>query len=318
MQKKTVCLVTGGAGFIGSHVVRGLLEKGYFVRVLDDLSTGKLSNLPLADKNVKFYKGDLRKPKDVDRAVKGVKYVFHLGAIRAVLRSVDNPTETHDVNATGTLNILVAACRFKVARVIYTSTSAVYGDTKKFPTIENDLPYPESPYAVSKLMGEYYCKLYFKLYGLSTVSLRYFNVFGPNQNPESKYSAVIPIFIESLMKGRSTQIHWDGKQSRDFNYVDNIVHGNLLAMRAGKNVSGEIFNIACEEELSVLDIYNELKKLVPGKHKKPHCTPKRKGDVRRTLADISKSKKMLGFKVQTRFSEGLSKSVDWFLREHKK
>ncbi|MBI4000089.1 MAG: NAD-dependent epimerase/dehydratase family protein, partial [Candidatus Omnitrophica bacterium] len=252
-------------------------------------------------------------------------------ALRAVLRSVDDPVETNDVNVTGTLNILLAARDNKVKRVISTSSSSVYGDTEKFPCQEDDLPKPQSPYAASKIMGEYYCKIFTRLYGLETVSLRYFNVFGPRQNPESVYSAVIPIFIDCLLKGVSPEIHWDGKQSRDFSYVDNVVKGNLCAMKAS-GVSGEVFNIACHEEYSVLDIFNNLKDIlsvpgttVPGSKNpapavpgtvaniEPVFKPKRAGDVRRTFADISKSQKLLGFTVQTRFRPGLEKTVKWFL-----
>lgn len=313
-SKKKVCVVTGGAGFIGSHITRGLLKKDCKVRVFDNLSTGFKKNIE-GLKNVDFVKGDIRKEADLKKVMRGADYVFHLAANRAVLRSVDDPLETNEVNVTGTLKVLIAARNAKVKRVISTSSSSVYGDTKKFPCVETDRPMPQSPYAASKIMGEYYCNQFTKLYGLSTVSLRYFNVFGPRQNPESKYSAVIPIFIECLLKNKSPEIHWDGKQSRDFSYVDNVVHGNLRAMLAPKNVSGEVFNIACHEEYSILDIYNSLKKILGIKGVKPTFHPKRAGDVRRTYADIRKSKRMLKFKVQTRFHKGLEKTVDWFLKE---
>ena len=308
------CLVTGGAGFIGSHITEALLKKGYPVRVLDNLSTSSLSNLQGMKGRLQFQKGDLRRDADVTKAMRSVKYVFHLGANRAVLRSVDNPMETNDVNVTGTLRVLTAARKAKVKRVIFTSSSSVYGDTHKFPCLETDIPDPQSPYAASKIMGEYYCKQFTKLFGLETVSLRYFNVFGPRQNPESIYSAVIPIFIECLVKRKSPEIHWDGKQSRDFSYVDNVVEGNLKAMKAPK-ASGEVFNIACHEEFSVLDIFHSLEKILGIRGVKPHFKPKRAGDVRRTYADISKAKRLLNFKVQTRFYEGLKKTVDWFVNE---
>lgn len=317
-MKKQLCLVTGGAGFIGSHIVEALLKEGHAVRVLDNLSTGKESNLSGLKGTLDFQKGDLRSEKDVARAVRGVDFIFHLGANRAVLRSVDNPFETNDVNVNGTLQLLIAARDAKVKRVISTSSSSVYGNTSKFPSREDDRPQPESPYAASKIMGEYYCTIFTKLYGLSTVSLRYFNVFGPRQNPESRYSAVIPIFIDCLLKRKSPEIHWDGKQSRDFSYVDNVVYGNLQSMKAGAAVSGEVFNIACHEEYSVLDIFNGLKKILNIHDVKPKFFPKRAGDVRRTYADISKAKRMLKFKVQTRFEEGLEKTVEWFLKERKK
>lgn len=317
MKKKELCLVTGGAGFIASHMAEALLKRGYRVRILDNLSTGKLSNLENIKNKIDFIRGDIRHLAVCRRAMKGVNFVFHFAANRAVLRSVDNPEETNAVNVTGTLNILLAARDAKVKRVISTSSSSVYGDAKVYPLKEEEKPRPQSPYAASKVMGEYYCYLFTHLYGLETVSLRYFNVFGPRQNPESVYSAVIPIFIDCLLKRKSPEIHWDGKQSRDFTYVDNIVMGNLLAMKT-KNISGQVFNIACQEEYSVLDIFNGLKKIMGVYDVKPVFKPKRAGDVRRTFADTRKARKILGFKAQTRFYEGLEKTVAWFLSERKR
>ena len=306
------CLVTGGAGFIGSHIVEALIKKGYQVRVIDDLSSGFLENLKPLGKRVEFQKGDIRKLSDAKRAMRGIQYVFHVAANRAVLRSVDDPVMTNDVNVKGTLNVLVAARDAKVKRVVYSASSSAYGETSASVLREDDLPRPESPYAAQKLMGEYYCRIFFRLYGLETVSVRYFNVFGPRQNPESKYSAVIPIFIEKMLKNQSPEIHWDGKQSRDFSYVDNVVHGNLCAMKA-KGAAGGVFNIACHEEFSVMDIFNELKIILGKPHIKPKMCPKRPGDVRRTFADITRARKVLGFKVQTKFRPGLRKTVEWFL-----
>jgi UDP-glucose 4-epimerase len=308
--------VTGGAGFIGSHLVDGLLAEGYRVRVLDDLSTGKLQHLGHSLSRIEWVKGDLRKEKDVRKAVQRVDYVFHVAAVRAVLRSVDNPLETNEVNVKGTLQLLMAARDARVRRLIFSSSSSVYGDTKKFPCEEDDRPRPQSPYAASKIMGEYYCSIFSSLYGLETVSLRYFNVFGPRQNPESRYSAVIPIFIDCLLKNKRPEVHWDGRQSRDFSYVDNVVHGNLLAMKK-PGISGGVFNVACHEEFSVLDILNGLKKILKKPHIRPVFRPKRAGDVRRTYADIRKAKQRLGFRVQTRFEEGLRKTAEWFLSERK-
>jgi nucleoside-diphosphate-sugar epimerase len=302
-------LVTGGAGFIGSNIVDELLKQNHDVRVFDNLSTGKKSNL---QDGAELIKGDLRDEAAVRKAVKGMDGIFHLAANRAVVRSVDDPLETDEVNVHGTLNLLVAARDAKVKRVVYTSSSSVYGESKKPVLGENDFPLPESPYAASKLIGEHYCRIFQKLYRLETVSLRYFNVFGPRQNPESKYSAVIPIFIDCLLQGRSPEIHWDGKQSRDFSYVDNVVLGNILSMEVEK-AKGEIFNIACHEEYSVLDIFNELKVILNRPDIEPDFKPKRPGDIRRTFADIRKAQHILGFKVQTRFKEGLRKTVEWFL-----
>lgn len=305
-------LVTGGAGFIGSNLVDELLKRGHQVRVLDDLSTGKRENLaPVAGK-IEFMEGSICDKAAVKKAVAGIDYVLHVAAVRAVLRSVDNPEETNTVNISGTLNVLMAARDAKVKRLVFTSSSSIYGDTDQFPLKETETPNPQSPYAASKIMGEYYSKIFAGLYGLETVCLRYFNVFGPRQNPESVYSAVIPIFIDCLLKGISPEIHWDGKQSRDFTYVDNVVLGNILATET-PGVSGEVFNIACQEEYSVLDIFNHLKEILKINNVGPTFKPKRAGDVRRTFADISKSVKLLNFKPQTRFRPGLEKTVKWFL-----
>lgn len=309
---RPLCLVTGGAGFIGSHLVDGLLALGYRVRIFDNLSTGRKANLRDCWNRIEWIEGDLRKERQVRAAVKGVHCVFHVAALRAVLRSVDNPFETNEVNVGGTVRLLLAARDAKVKRFIFSSSSSIYGDTKKFPSQEGDLPRPQSPYAVSKLTGEHYCRVFSSLYGLETVSLRYFNVFGPRQNPESRYSAVIPIFIDSLLKGKSPEVHWDGKQSRDFSYVDNVVHANLLAMKAPR-ISGEVFNIACHEEVRVLDILGLLKKYLGTKQVKPLFSPKRAGDVQRTYADIDRARRLLDYRVQTRFEEGLKKTVEWFL-----
>lgn len=316
-RSKPLCLVTGGAGFIGSHVAEGLLKRGCPVRILDNLSTGFLSNVSSLKGDVDFMRGDVRNPHHVSRAVKRVRYVFHLAANRAVLRSVENPLETHEVNVTGTLRLLHASREAKVNRFIFTSSSAVYGDTKSFPIKETDLPQPMSPYGASKLMAEHYCRIFSHLYGLSTISLRYFNVFGPRQHPESRYSAAIPIFIACLLKGRPPEIHWDGKQSRDFLYVDNVVYANLRAMASASDLSGEAFNIGVQEDYSVLDLFHALRKILKAPSIQPHFSAKRPGDVRRTLASIVKAKRLLKFKVQTPFYEGLEKTAAWFVsRQH--
>lgn len=312
MAKSEVCVVTGGAGFIGSHMTEALLKRGYTVRAFDNLSTGFVRNLEGMKGNLDFLKGDLRNEKDVRKAVKHADYIIHIGANRAVLRSVDNPLETNEVNVTGTLKLLVAARDAKAKRLIFSSSSSVYGNTKKFPSEETDIPNPESPYAASKIMGEYYCRQFSSLYGFSTVSLRYFNVFGPRQNPESRYSALIPIFIDCLIKRIRPEIHWDGRQSRDFTYVDNVVEGNLRAMKA-PGVSGQVFNIACHEENSVMDVWNALKEILDIYDVEPIFKPKRAGDVRRTFADIKKAKRLLHFKTQKNFYEGLERTVQWFL-----
>lgn len=304
--------MTGGAGFIGSHIVEELIKRGKTVRVLDNLSTGDKTNLSAVLSDIEFIHGDLRDFAVVQKATAGISHVFHVGAIRAVARSVDDPRETNDTNVSGTLNVLLAAREQGVQRIVYSSSSSVYGDVSLFPLREDVRLNPLSPYAASKLVGEYYCQIFSKLYGLETISLRYFNVFGPRQNPESKYSAVIPMFIASLAENESPEIHWDGKQSRDFTFVDNVVHGNMLAMTT-KVADGEVFNISCQEEYSVIDIFNLLKQIMGKRFIEPRFTVKRPGDVRRTLADTSKAKKCLGFAVQTRFRPGLEKTVRWFM-----
>lgn len=305
-------LVTGGAGFIGSHIVEALVKHGNKVRVLDNLTTGLARNLEPFRNKIEFIHGDLRNDRDVKKAVKGVTYIFHLAAIRAVFRSVEDPMETNDVNVTGILRLLNEARRNKVKRIVYSSSCAVYGDAKTFPIVESTTTQPLSPYAASKLIGEHYCQIYTKLYGLETVSLRYFNVFGPHQNPESQYSMLIPIFIQRLLENKPPEIHWDGKQSRDFIYVGNVVHANLLAMKATR-AAGEIFNIGTEEEFSVVEIFNLLKKILKKPTAKPIFVPKRPGDVRRTLADISKARKSLKYRPIVFFEEGLRKTVEWFI-----
>ena len=313
MGKKPLCLVTGGAGFIGSNLVDGLLAKGYRVRVLDNLSTGKLENLVSAWPRIEFIKGDLRSDKDVQKAVKGVSYVFHLGAISNVPQSVDQPLVTHEVNVTGTFRLLQASRKAGVKRFIFTSSSSVYGETEKFPSVEEDLPRPESPYAASKIIGEYYCRNFSALYGLETVMLRYFNVFGPRQNPKSRYACVIPIFLKSFLDKVPPEVHWDGKQSRDFVSVEDVVAANLLAMKKN-GIYGEVFNIGSHSEARVIDCLTGIQKILGVKKVKVRHTAKRVGDVRRTFADITKAKRLLGFRTAVPFAEGLRKTVAWFLK----
>ena len=306
------CLVTGGAGFIGSHIVEELVRRNHRVRVFDNLSTGRQRNLAPVSKDIEFLRGDLRDLAAVRKAARDVCLIFHVGAIRAVERSVDDPFETNDVNARGTLHVLLAARDEGAKRVIYSSSSAVYGESSHYPMRETDKPEPVSPYAVCKLMGEYHCRIFTELYKLETVSLRYFNVFGPRQNPESKYSMVIPMLIYRMIHGKSPEIHWDGKQTRDFHYIDSVVEANLLAAEALAAV-GQVCNIASGEEHSVLDIFNEMKRILKKPSIRPCFKPKRPGDVRRTLGDSGKARKLLGFQVKTRFREGLEKTVEWFL-----
>lgn len=306
-------LVTGGAGFIGSNIVEALVRRRWAVRVLDNFSTGKVENLEPFLRSIEVVRGDIRETKDLKRALKGVDIVIHQAALRSVPRSVDDPLSTNDVNITGTLKLLMEAKAAGVKRVVYASSSSVYGDSKLLPQKETQKPSPISPYAASKLSAENYCQVFSKTFGLETISLRYFNVFGPRQNPESKYAAVIPKFIESALKGTPLEIHGDGRQSRDFSYIDNVVSANLLAACAPLKIAkdGEVFNIACGESHSVLEIIQLLEKIL-GKKLPHHHTPPRAGDVRKTWADITKAKKYLKYKVLVNFEEGILRTFEWF------
>lgn len=303
-------LVTGGAGFIGSNIVEELVKRGKNVRVLDNFITGKMENIePFLDK-IELIRGDIRDRGVLKKAFRGIDYIIHQAALRSVPKSVDDPFTTNEINVTGTLNVLYEAKAADVKRVVYASSSSAYGDAKRFPQRETDAPAPISPYGVSKLAAEHYCVTFAKTFGLETVSLRYFNVFGPRQNPESKYSAVIPMFIFNMLKGDSPIVEWDGKQSRDFTYVSNIVEANLRACTT-KGISGEVFNIACGTTTSIIDIVNQLNSIL-GTRIRPEYTAKRAGDVRKTWADVSKMKKLLGIKKVVGFKKGLEKTVEWF------
>lgn len=312
-SRKSLCLVTGGAGFIGSHVVDGLLDAGYRVRVLDNFSTGKEENLVNAKSRIELIHGDIRNRKDIQRALKGVSYVFHLAAVSSVPLSVMQPLKTHQVNVTGTLSLLSESRSAGVKRFIFTSTSAVYELTHLFPSKETDPPCPGSPYAISKVMGEYYCQMFSRHYGLETVALRYFNVYGPRQNPRSRYANVIPIFIKCLLDKVPPEVHWDGKQSRDFCYVQDVVAANLLAMRRPA-ISGEAFHIGTHSEISVLDCLRAVRQVLGIRKTKVIRKPKRPGDFRKTFADITKAKRMLGYKPKFSFGEGLRATVAWFIK----
>lgn len=310
MAKKFKFLVTGGAGFIGSNISKELVRRGYQVRVLDNFSTGKLDNIKPFLKKIELVRGDITREKDLKRALRGIDYVFHEAALRSVPRSVDNPLSTNEVNITGTLKLLIASRDAGVKRVVYASSSSVYGDSKLIPQNEEHKTSPISPYAASKLAAENYMQVFAKTFGLETVSLRYFNVFGPGQNPESKYSAVIPKFIEAAVKNATIEIHGDGKQSRDFSYIDNVVSANILAALT-PGVSGQIFNVACGDSLAVIDIVKVLEKMLNRELKVRH-TAARAGDVRKTKADITKARKYLRYKPLTGFEEGMYKTFQWF------
>ena len=303
-------IVTGGAGFIGSNIVEELVRRGEKVKVLDNFLTGKRENLAPFMNKIEVIEGDIRDKNALDRAFKGIDFVIHQAALRSVPKSVDDPFTTNDVNVFGTLNLLMAAKNAGVRRVVYASSSSVYGDTKKFPQKESDLTSPISPYGVSKLAAENYCVTFAKTFGLETVCLRYFNVFGPRQNPESKYSAVIPAFIFAMVKGKSPIVEWDGKQSRDFTYVANVAEANLKAC-VTPNISGEVFNVACGTTASIMGIVKELNRILKTDIK-PEYAPKRQGDVLKTYADISKMRQLLGIKKLVGFEEGLKLTTGWF------
>lgn len=310
-MKKPLWLVTGGAGFIGSNIVEELIRRGKRVRVFDNFSTGNKENLAPFKGRFELVKGDLRSPKDCAKAMKGVTYVLHQAAFRSVPKSVDNPMAAHDNNATGTLNALMAARDAGVKRFVYAGTSSAYGECKVFPQTEALPTLPVSPYAVSKLAGENYCRVFARTYELECVTVRYFNVFGPRQNPESVYSAVIPRFMELMLDRKPLEIHWDGKQSRDFTYVANVVDGNIRAALAPSSVSGLTINVATGTNISLLDIVRELEKITG--RKAGRCFfPKRKGDIRKTYSDIRLARRMLGYKPLVRFPEGLKKTWDYF------
>jgi nucleoside-diphosphate-sugar epimerase len=303
-------LVTGGAGFIGSNIVDELVSRGDKVTVIDNFCTGSIGNLSQVINDINLVEGDIRDLELMQKLCKENDYVLHQAALRSVPRSVDDPSSTNDVNINGTLNVLIAARDGGVKRVVYASSSSAYGDTPALPKGEDQRPMPISPYAVSKLTGEHYCRAFSHTFGLETVSLRYFNVFGPKQSPESKYAAVIPIFIKQAMNDKPLTIHGDGEQSRDFTYVKNNVNANLIAAKA-ENISGEVFNVACNNRYSILNIAEEIAKNL-NKDVQYEFLPTRAGDVRHTQADITKAKKFFGYEVEVDFEEGMKKTVESF------
>jgi len=308
-------LVTGGAGFIGSNLTETLLKQGHPVRVLDNFSTGKRENLALNQSTqfLEIIDGDIRDVTLCHRAMKDIEVVFHHAALPSVQRSVEDPLLSDAVNAGGTLNILLAARDAGAKRLIYASSSSVYGDTPTLPKKEEMDPNPLSPYALQKYIGERYGRLFFQLYGLETVSLRYFNIFGPKQDPTSVYSAVIPKFIDALIEGRPPVIFGDGEQSRDFTYIENVVQANLLAMSA-ERLNGEVINIACGKRISLNELLNTLQEILGSKVSPIYQEP-RKGDVRHSLADIRKGKQFLNYEPQVEIEIGLKKTVEYFQRQ---
>jgi UDP-glucose 4-epimerase len=305
----TRCLVTGGAGFIGSHLTEALVARGHKVRVLDNFSTGSWENLaPLRDR-LEVVTADLTELSAVRGAAEGMEVIFHQGALASVPRSVADPVATHEACATGTLQVLMAAKEVGVRRVVYAASSSAYGASLRLPKRETDPTLPLSPYAVAKLTGEHYCAAFTHVHGLETVRLRYFNVFGPRQPPDSPYSAVIPLFIKAMLEGRRPRLHGDGEQSRDFTFVADVVEANLLAAVA-PGVAGRVYNIACGRRTSLLDLVARLNALL-GTNLQPLHEAPRAGDVRHSQADISAAQKDLGYQPRVDMDEGLRRTVDY-------
>jgi nucleoside-diphosphate-sugar epimerase len=305
-------LVTGGAGFIGSHLTEALLKKGHRVRALDNFSSGKKENLIFDEKysTLEMIEGDIRDFALCQRVMKDIECVLHEAALPSVQRSVEDPLKSNSVNVGGTLNILIAARDAGVKKVIYASSSSIYGDTPTLPKKEDMPPNPLSPYALQKYVGEQYCRLFFQLYGVETLSLRYFNIFGPKQDPTSIYSAVIPRFIDALIKGDPPIIFGDGEQSRDFTYIDNVVQANLLAM-ATDHLDGEVVNIAYGKRISLNQLLGILKNILGSKVSPIYQEP-RIGDVKHSLANISKAEKLLNYIPQIGTEVGLKRTAEYF------
>ncbi|MCG8449860.1 MAG: SDR family oxidoreductase [Pirellulales bacterium] len=306
----TSYLVTGGAGFIGSHIATALVERGDRVRVLDNLSTGTHANLAHLGEKIELIESDLLDQQSVEQAVDGIDVVYHQAALASVPRSVATPLDTNAACVTGTLLLLDAARRANVRRVVYAGSSSAYGNQPRMPKRESDLPMPLSPYAAAKVAGEYYCQAFTETYGLETVAIRYFNVFGPRQDPTSEYSAVIPLFVTTMLAGRRPTIFGDGHQSRDFTFIDNVVAGNLAAAEA-PNAVGRVFNVACGQQFTLLDLIASINRVL-GTDIQPEFAEPRPGDVRESLADISAARDVLGYTPTIDFEEGLRRSIDYY------
>jgi UDP-N-acetylglucosamine 4-epimerase len=307
-------LVTGGAGFIGSNLVETLLEKDSFVRVLDNLSTGKMENIKsfLGNKQFEFIEGDIRDVNMCQKACKDIDFVLHQAALGSVPRSIKDPVTTNDVNVGGTLNMLIAARDNKVKRFVFASSSSVYGDEKRLPKKEGRVGVPLSPYAVSKKTNELYARNFYDLYGLETIGLRYFNVFGRRQDPDSPYAAVIPIFIKNILNNRVSTINGDGEQTRDFTYIDNVVDANLKACFAKKAACGKVFNIANGDRISVNSLYKKICELLKRQTNMVYG-PTRAGDVKDSNADIKRANRYLNYSPLLSFDKGLESAVEWYV-----
>jgi nucleoside-diphosphate-sugar epimerase len=304
-------LITGGAGFIGSNLAHALVERGETVRVLDNFATGRKENLVGLEKKIELVTGSITEPEVCARAVAGVDFVLHQAAIPSVPRSIDDPVGSHLANVDGTLYLLEAARKAKVKRLVFAASSSAYGERAPGEAkTETMTPEPLSPYAVQKLAAEHYLRVYHGVYGLETVALRYFNIFGPRQDPKSQYAAVIPNFVNAALDGRAATIYGDGHTSRDFCFVDNAVEANLLACTA-PGAAGELFNIACGESTSLLEVIDAIAEIV-GKRVPPKHDPPRTGDIKHSLADVSKARKLLGYSGRVKFKEGIAKTIAWY------
>lgn len=303
-------LITGGSGFIGSNIVDELLRRGETVRVIDNLSTGLAENLAGTRDRIAFYEVDIRDLEKMRPCFEGIDYVIHLAALASIPRSIADPITSNAVNVDGTLNVLVAARDAKAKRVVFAASSSAYGDNPILPRVETHEPRPLSPYALMKLTGEYYCKIFTNIYGLETVSLRYFNIFGPRQNPNSPYTGVLSLFNAAYIRGTTPTVYGDGEQSRDFTYVSNVVDATLRACTAA-GASGGVFNIGVGEQHSINQVIALMNKIF-GCDVKPNFAPARKGDVRESLANIAKAREVLGYTPIVSFEDGLRRTVEWY------
>jgi len=307
----TLSLVTGGAGFIGSNMARFLLEKGIKVRILDNFETGKHENLTEIANMIELVEGDIRDKATVDRAVDGAQVVYHLAALGSVPRSIKDPATTHDVNVSGIFNILQASRMAKVERLVFASSSSVYGECETLPQHEGLPLAPISPYGASKAIGELYVRTFYETYGLEGISLRYYNVFGPRQDPSSQYAAAIPLFVSALLHDEGPGIFDDGEQSRGFTYIENVMEANWLAANAGE-IHGEAINISTQASVTVNTVVRTIRELLGKEHIEPKYLPPRPGDIKHSLADVSRAKVLIGYEPRISFEEGIRKAIDWY------
>jgi len=305
-----VYVVTGGGGFIGSHIVENLVRQRNTVKVIDDFSTGKRGNVEAFKNDVEIIEADLAETKNLTQFLKGTEYVIHQAAIPSVPKSILDPLKSHNANVNGTLNLLLACRDAGVKRVVYASSSSLYGDSPTLPKHESMMPNPLSPYGAQKLFAEMYCQVFTKAYGLETVSLRYFNVFGPRQDSTSQYSGVLALFIPAVLQGRRPTIYGDGLQSRDFTYVQNVVEANLLACKV-PGIGGQVFNVACGERITVNSMLHQINKIV-GVDISPVYAEPRSGDIKHSQADITRAREHLGYEPKVSFEEGLRATVEWY------